>query len=486
MQDLDVDAILSEAASIARRPNVLAYTFRQQTAFIRDPARLKALFCTRRAAKSFTAGAYMVYECLNNPGVNCLFIGLTHASAKGIIWKDILKTLNIKLDLGISFNETTLTATFPNGSIISVTGCDVDEDEMNKLLGKKYRLVCIDEASMYTIDLHKLVYGILKPATADQRGTICMMGTASNFTRGLFYDITTGREPGWSLHTWSASDNPHIAKQWAEELEDIRINRPLFIETPLFRQWYLNEWVVDTEKLVYKFQHDRNVFKELPHSPNPDSWTYILGVDLGYEDDSAFVLCAFHEHLKDLYVLSSFNKKHMDITDVANRIKMFRGDSRYPVAKVIVDGANKQAVEEITRRHGISLHPADKTGKSDFIEIMNGELIQGHIKLKDNLTTLMQEMMGLVWQTDGDKIKQPRKEHPDLPNHLCDALLYAWRYCYSYMSEPKEKKPIVGSRDWYAQQNNTDSIWDKEREKLEREGQPTNLWPDSSDGTFQG
>jgi hypothetical protein len=51
--------------------------FPQQKNFVADPAKLKALWCTRRAAKSYTAGLYMVKEALENPGVNCLFIGLT-------------------------------------------------------------------------------------------------------------------------------------------------------------------------------------------------------------------------------------------------------------------------------------------------------------------------------------------------------------------------------------------------------------------------
>jgi hypothetical protein len=476
----DFDEIVNEAIRLSKRPNVLQHTFKQQLDFIRDPARLKVLFCTRRAAKSYTAGVYMIHEAMNNPGCNCLFIGLTRASAKGIIWKDILKTMNISQGLGISFNESSLVATFPNGSVIYVTGVDVDEDEMNKLLGKKYRLVCIDEASMYTIDMHKLVYGILKPAITDQRGSICLMGTSSNFTRGLFYDITTGKEPGWALHRWSAFDNPFIARQWAEELEEIDRLRPLFKDTPLYKQWYLNEWVVDTDKLVYKYDFARNSYKETPKSLSPMGWTYILGVDLGYEDDTAFVLCAFHDNDKTLFVLKTFNKKHMDITDVANKIKEFRDDKDYPVSKVIIDGANKQAVEEIQHRHHIALEPADKTGKSDFIEIMNAELIQGKIKIKQSLTAITQELMGLVWVTEGDKIKFPRKEHPNLPNHLCDALLYAWRFCYQWLAEPEAEKIVKGSKRWYELQ--ADNQWEREREFLERQQGGENLWP-SDDGS---
>lgn len=447
--------------------NLFDSDFPQQKSFIDDPAKLKALWCTRRASKSYTAGLYMVKEALENPGVNCLFVGLTRLSAKGIIWKDILKPINQKHKLTSkdNFNSSELTWTLNNGSVIWVTGVDTDEDEMDKLLGKKYRLVCLDEASFYTINMQRLIYGVLKPAVADQRGTICLMGTSSNFTQGLFYDITTKSEPGWSLHTWSAFDNPYVRIQWQEELEDIRANRPLFMETPLYRQWYLNEWVIDTEKLVYKFNQDRNLFDKRPENIKPEGWSYVLGVDLGYEDDSAFVLCAFHEHHDVLYVISTYNKKHMDITDVSNKIKEYL--AQYQIGKVIVDGSDKQSVEEMRRRHNVPLEAAEKQGKSDFIELLNAELIQAKIKINQNCSNLINELMGLVWKTTGDIIDLPRKEHPSLPNHLCDAMLYAWRYCYSYMAEPIVKLPVMGTRQWHDEQNA--KMWEIEKERLEQE-----------------
>lgn len=439
--------------------------FTHQSNFILDPARLKALWCTRRAAKSYTAGLYMIKECLETPGINCLFIGLTRDTAKGIIWKDILKVINRDHNLGCTFNGTALTMTFPNGSVIWITGVDADEDEMNKLLGKKYKLVCLDESSLYTIDLKRLVYGVLKPATADYRGTICMMGTSSNFTRGLFFDITKRTEPGWSLHSWTAFDNPHVSTQWKEELDAIDRERPLFKETPLYRQWYLNEWVIDTEKLVYKFNPDRNIYDQRPTNLAPLGWTYVLGVDLGYEDDSAFVVCSFHENDFTLYIVETFNKKHMDLTDVANKIKDFQ--TRYEVAKVIVDGADKQGVEEMRRRHGVPMEAAEKQDKVTFIELLNAEMIQAKIKINRKCNNLMQELSGLVWKTSGDTIDLPKKEHPAQPNHLCDALLYSWRYCYAYMAETPVKKPVMGTKEWHKEQN--DKLWEMEREKLEEE-----------------
>ncbi len=453
-------------------PDVLENAFAQQKEFIKDKSKQKALFCTRRSAKSFTAGLYLIYEALLNPGCNCLFIGLTRASAKAIIWKDILSIIDTRYGLGASFNQTELTMTLPNGSVISVTGVDVDEKEMNKLLGRKYRLVCIDEASMYTIDVRNLVYGVLLPAMVDpnendESGTICLMGTASDFPRGLFYDITVDKEQGWKLFKWTAYDNPYVASKWKEALEKIRLERPEYMVTPQFKQWYLNQWVIDEEKLVYRFDMSKNLCTNVPPLP-ANGWTYVLGVDTGWEDDSAFVLTAYHTNNPFLYILKTFHKKKMTFDDVIVKIHEFMKDPVMAPHRVVIDGANKQGVESMKQRSAIPFEYADKQDKATFIELCNNDLIQGNIKAINSLENrdLWEEMASLVWVTDGDKIKYPKKEHPSLPNHLCDAFLYSWRCGWHYASIPMEKKVTKGSREWYLQQS--EQIWEREREYLEK------------------
>lgn len=421
-------------------------SFKHQETFIKDKARLKALFCTRRAAKSYTGGIYLVKEALENPGSNCLYLALTRETAKGIIWKDILKDLNKKYQLNMQFNGTALTATLPNGSVIWVTGADADEDEMNKLLGKKYRLVVIDEASMFSVNMHQLVYGVLKPATADQRGTICLLGTASNITRGLFYDITTRNEPGWSLHEWSAFDNPHIAKQWRDELREIEQNRPLFQQTSLFKQWYLNQWVVDEDALVYKFQKDRNVIGQLPQLETPNH--YVLGIDLGHSPDpSAFVVACYNDASPYLFVTHTEKHLNMDVTAVAEKINQL--DKKYNFDAKIIDGSMKMAIAEMNTRHGCGVIPADKAGKEHWINLLNSDLIQGKIKFLPQSEDLLKEMQGLVWETDNGIVRIPRKEHASLDNHLCDGFLYLWRYTHSYLYS----KPLLPEKiDWTKQE----------------------------------
>jgi hypothetical protein len=126
-------------------------------------------------------------------------------------------------------------------------------------------------------------------------------------------------------------------------------------------------------------------------------------------------------------------------------------------------------------RSNIPFEYADKTGKVDFIEILNSELIQAKIKCHSTHKTLMNEWMSLVWKTEGNKIILPKKEHPALPNHLCDAMLYAWRHTYTYHSAPAKPVIPVGSKQWYIQQS--DNIWERERQKLEEQLQQGD-WPE--------
>ena len=221
---------------------------------------------------------------------------------------------------------------------------------------------------------------------------------------------------------------------------------PLVVETPWFRQMYLGEWVIDSDKLVYRFNSDRNTFAELP-TFHAGQWHYVLGVDLGYNDPTAFALCAYHDYDKALYVLEAEKHPRLDVTSVAERIRGFQ--ARYELDSIVIDGANKQAVEEMRRRHDLPLRAADKTGKSDFIEIMNGEFIQARIKVSPlRCSQLADEYAGLIW----DERSLKHEEHPNCPNDLADAALYAWRLCYSYLSEAVDPPPKLGSPEWHEQE----------------------------------
>lgn len=445
-----------------KKPQWLDPKFPKQNEFINSKATLKAVQCTRRAGKSYGAGLYAFKEAYENIGVSIVIIGLTRDSVKRIFFKDILKEIDKKFDLKTSFNASDLTATLPNGSIIYLLGVDANPDDMNKLLGQKNKLVIIDEAGFFRQDLKKLVFEILKPSVADYNGTIALISTTSSLLKTLYYEITNGLAGGWEIFKWTAYDNPHMAKKWDKEVKFLVKHNPGIELTPMFKRMYLNQWYVDVDSLIYKYTK-ANTATTLP---TRHKWNYILGIDLGWEDATALVVCAYSTHSPNLYVVETFKKSKMDITDVANKIKAL--DKLYAFDTMVVDNASKQSVEEIKKRHNLPLIPADKSTKRDFIELLNSDLLTNRIKVLPEAMGLPVEWDSLIWDEKA-KAKGKYAEHPSCPNHLSDAFLYAWRWCYQYSSRPKPETVAKGS------EREVELFWEKESEQLKQE--EDNLYP---------
>lgn len=442
------------------RDALRASCFKEQLDFIDDPSKLKLAQCTRRAGKTFGAGGiYAVDTALWYPESTLLYICTTRDTARRILLKDVLYPIKRKHNIQMSVNLQSLMVTFPkSNSVLYLLGLDSKPEEADKALGQKYKLVIIDEGGNWKQDQHHMIHSVLEPACADNDGTICMIGAPSNNLKTYFYDICgrsyldpAYRGQGWSVHKWGWWNNPHMAEKMAKRIALMKERNPLVEETPIYKQMYLNEWVVDPSALVYKYSDERNTATELPKDHH---WIYTLGIDLGYEDDSAFVLSAYSPTHPHMFFCEAIKRKHQDITDVANILGDFK--SRYPISKWIVDGASKQAVQELVKRHGFPLIPADKRGKTDMIEIMNADFTTGAIKLLDNKCDILKDEYGnLIW----DKTKVPKEEHPACPNHGADAALYGWRANYHFTSREPEKKVKPGSEEAMEQ------WWEREAER---------------------
>ncbi len=433
-----------------RGKSLLDEKFPKQTQFIEDPARFKAALCTRRAGKSRGVGIYLLKTMLEVPKCNVAYIGLTRDTAKRIMWKDVLKEINEQHKLNLKANETMLSMEAPNGSMLYCLGIDKDEREMQKLLGQKFKLVVIDECASYRVDLDFLINTVIRPALTDSRGTCVMTGTPGNYARGLFFDVTTNKTAGWSVHKWTTYDNPYMSSQWDDEIKSLVTNNEKIQDTPTFKQMYLAEWFIDSSKMVYKFHVERN----LGGAPDADYYN-ILGVDLGFEDATAFVVISYNSHDRRCYVRRAYKEPHLIISDVVTHIEYLR--DKFDIHKIVVDSAAKQSVEEMRQRYGLPLTAADKTGKVGFIQIMNSEFILGNIVVDPvQSEALVEEYGQLIWEDSKNKLI----EHPNCDNHLADACLYAWRYTYNHFSKPLKPKPKP--------EDKIDEFWEREALQIEQ------------------
>lgn len=431
---------------------IRAHAHPAQLAFIEHPSKWKAAICSRRAGKSYGVGIALILRAIESPRTKHLYLALTRDSAKRILWDDVLKTIIRDLKIPARFNETELSLRFENGSIIYLLGADAKQEEQDKLLGQKYRTVVIDEAASFRTDLRRLIYKTLEPATIDGDGTIMMIGTPGDFIgppgeeRHMFYAVTSAATRGearddneenergyeWVSFRWNTFDNPFMASKWKAALDKKLARIPNFADTVEYKTEWLGEWALDFSKLVYRFMESRNLIDEAPK----DLKWWTIGIDLGFNDATAFHVWAWRPYDDHLYGLETVKKKGLTLDDVSRECNKIR--ARYPMARVVIDGANKQGVEHLRKVYRLPLVIAQKQGKLDFIRHMNTDLITERIKVvKSKCMDLITEWAALIWD---DRARIPT-EKEGCDNHAADAALYAWRDALHFMAGDRPKKP---------------------------------------------
>jgi hypothetical protein len=475
--------------------DLLDPAFTVQNDFILDRSRLKVALCTRRAGKSMAAGLGLFKAALENPGCTCVYIALSRESAEKIMIKDVMMKINEKHNLGAKFiSGQKIVIKLPNKSVIYFVGCDASPKELDKLRGQKYKLAIIDECASYTQDLRELVYAVLRPACMDEKGQIWMIGTpgslisvsrkrvnsvygnvgaAEHLDKPLFYSASEGFEGDWSIHRWNTTANPYQVDNYNELVADMKAANPNIVDTPFFKNEYLGQWFIDTDQLVFKYNPDINTVSELPPGSN---YIYILGIDFGYTDASAFVVGAYSQYDNRLYIVHASKKEGMIVSDIEYKIRELM--EIYPIAKFIVDGAAKQVVEELRQRTQLPFIPAEKQDKAGFIAILNNDLLLGQIKLLPETRDLKDELGAIIW---GDR--EDRNEiHAGCPDHCADAFRYVWKHSYNYLAT-KERIPVKrGSEE------EIEAFWAREEQKIEDEknGRVKAVWEIDWNDTYGG
>lgn len=463
---------------------------KKQLAVIKDTSRTKSAICPRRAGKSYTAMSYSYDTALRRPNARVVIITLTLKSAKNIYWWELQEFAR---RYGIEFDSFTndLRIELDNGSHITLVGAE-SRAQLDKLRGSQYDLVIIDEAKSYppTV-LIELIDDVIDPALIDRRGTLLMIGTPGNILNGPFFEAThpgvktpDGKKPfsksydepeqywrenphdhlwRWSRHSWTMQDNPHLDRNrqpgeptaWELALQK-KSNNGWADDHPTWQREYLGRWVTSESAFVYSYaalvhSDPKRVTWEpdfengnplgLPHK---GPWYYVMGMDIGFEDDFALVVCAYSPYDTTMYQVYEFKDIHQDLDQIAEHVEKAKNLVGGNFTAIVADtgsGGAKTLIETLNRRFGWNIRAAEKRDKFDNIEVLNTEFHAGRCKLLRH-SNLSMELQMLQWDL-GAKSKEllartgKLREHPDLPNHLADALLYLWRFAYNYWADER-------------------------------------------------
>lgn len=444
----------------AKADRILKKNTPKQQAFILDKCRRKSALCPRRSGKTYACLSYICYIALQQPGANIVYIALTRGQAKNNLWRT-LKKFNSDYELGLRFHETNLTATFPNGSLVSLVGAET-LSEAEKLRGNYYDLVIIDEGKSFQDSvLTEAIEEIIWPALSDNMGTLAMIGTPGNVLGGVFYEVTTPWDGSsefkflarpydersdwklkwyWSLHTWHTKHNtakPHI---WTNALLD-KEERGIPDNDPVWLREWMGIWCPSESLSVYHWGPQCAYDGTLPEGHD---WRYILGLDLGFNDSTAITVAAFADTHPEMFQVYEWKKEHQIVDQIERKVREV-SEMFEPEALVADTGGLGKTIVETLVQHGIPLEAAKKTDKLDHIEIVNSDLRLGRMKILSG-GSLEAEMKLLQWEDDTYK-----REDKSTDNHLCDSWLYLCRYAYHHFWEPATVEVKHNSQEYWDQ-----------------------------------
>ena len=246
-----------------------------------DPAQFVSVLCARGAGKTTSAEVRLIKTLARKRRARCVFIAVTKEHAADIAWehfKSIFEASGIEATFGEVKKEITLTK---NGSTLKLCGAD-DKKEIEKLRGRKFDGVVIDEAASHA---PAILDALLDRIIGPRLGTavwIMMIGSPGHTLSGQFYDATRPGSPthrpyadrflpewvawgGWSSHHWSLEEGAQHVEYMADLWRAALLKKALkqWSDTnPIWMREYLGLWASDDTD---------NIFKYRPHLAGADA-----------------------------------------------------------------------------------------------------------------------------------------------------------------------------------------------------------------------
>lgn len=452
------------------RFSVKNFCFKEQLAFVEDPARFKAADCSRRAGKTVGIAADLIDTARNHPDMACLYITLSRLNAKRILWRDLL-AINRDYNMGGRPHETELTLTMPNGHIIYLSGAK-DKSEVEKYRGFPLKKVYIDEAQAFRPYIQELVDDVLAKALYDYNGSLALTGTPPPIPVGFFHDCVHSN--AWSRHSWTMFQNPHLKLKSGRDpmelvLEDCQ-RMGVSIDDPRIQRECFGKWTVDLSSLVFKYDEARNDYAGLPSALK---WSYVIGVDVGYDDADAISVLGWRDQVPESFLVEEDIARKQGITELSH--KLDRLIKKYDPVSVVLDtgGLGKKIAEEMRKRYSLPIKAAEKSRKFEYIELLNDAMRTGRFFAKKDSTFAMDCRL-VEWdraKSTGDKLVVSDAFHSD----ATDSVLYAWRESLAWLEQPEKVKPKTGSREW--QQMQEEAMWENVSKRQKDDDDDPAAWP---------
>lgn len=355
---------------------------------------------------------------------------------------------------------------FPSGAVVQFGYFDTWNDRM-RYQSAQWNRIYFDELTHFPEEWYRFMFTRTRRLSGDAVPTAMRGGTNPGGIGHAWVHkrFILERDPDRAFVPANFRENPHIDQDDYE--------RQLGMATPIVRRQMLGEWVQDAYGNVYgNFDPTRNVTNAHPAILRPKLSRFVLGLDFGVTDPTAFVVLGWAEHERKVYVLEAFKESGMLAEEAAMKYREL--DARYHFERVVGDlgGLGKAYANEMTVRFQVPMVPAEKSNKHGYIMLLDSALARGElVACASSAEPLIREWVELPWDEAG------QKEAAGFDNHCADACLYAWRAAHAYLEEPAADRPKAGTPDYFARQvEEHQERLDKQFEREAREARDEAAW----------
>jgi len=263
----------------------------------------------RRFGKTVLALWSLISVAYNKANSINWYTAPTYRQAKQIAWSMLRGFL--PPEAVASRNETDLSLTLINGSIIALRGAD----NYDSLRGVGLDALVLDE---YADMAAEVWTEVLRPALSDKLGSALFIGTPAGFNHLYDLWIEADSKPDWKAWQFTTADGGNVPP---EELEAARLD----LDERTYNQEYLASFESLTGRVYYEFDRLLNVSADLV-DPGAE---LLVGMDFNIAPMSAVIgikAGSDQLHILDEIVIMNGNTELM--CDAINQ--------RYPNRRVLV------------------------------------------------------------------------------------------------------------------------------------------------------
>ena len=212
-----------------------------------NESRFKVVVAGRRFGKTVLALCTLLHKAATKPDSINWYTAPTYRQAKQIAWK-MLQSF-IPSGFLISKNETDLSMTFLNGSVIALRGAD----NYDSLRGVGLDSLVLDE---YADMAEEVWTEVLRPSLSDKLGSALFIGTPAGFNHLYDLWIEADGKPDWKAWQFTTMDGGHVPK---EELEAAKLD----LDERTYKQEYEASFASLTGRVYYEFDRILNVSADI-------------------------------------------------------------------------------------------------------------------------------------------------------------------------------------------------------------------------------